>query len=107
MALLAMLLTGIISYNSYKELLASVNQPSNPEMKLKELSQILADISEAEASMRGLRLKREDGAFLNTYRDFVSTVHQSFDSLKNGGNQLMSIFNQRIDSIASLLNDKN
>ena len=52
LAFLAMILTGIISYNSYRELLNSLNDSTNPELKLKQLSEILADISEAEASMR-------------------------------------------------------
>ncbi len=104
LALMAMLLTGIISYNSYKELLVSLDEPSNPEVKLKELSQTLADISEAEASMRAYALTRDD-AFLDTYRDFASSAHLKFDSLKLI-QPIDQHFNDRIDSISSLLDEK-
>ncbi len=104
LAVVAMILTGIISYNSYKELLSSLNETSNPEVKLTALSGLLADISEAEASMRAYSLTRND-SLLNNYREFVSSVHQKLDSLK----KLEPVdlqFNSRIDSIAALLNEK-
>ena len=103
LVLLAMVLTGIISYNSYRELL-SVNQPQNPDQKLKKLSQILADISEAEANMRAYALTRNP-EFLETYGAFASTVNGSFEQLKLIEPVDVS-FNQRIDSTAALLNEK-
>jgi len=103
LVLLAMVLTGIISYNSYRELLW-VNQPQNPDQKLKELSQILADISEAEANMRAYALTRND-EFLETYGDFATTINTNFDRLKQI-EPVDNTFNQRIDSTAALLNEK-
>ncbi len=104
LAIVAMLLTGIISYTSYKELLSSLNDTHHPEVKLKKLSEILADISEAEASMRAYTLTRDD-AFLSSYRDFVSTTRQDFEHIKTL-DPVDAHFNQRIDSIDRLLDEK-
>ncbi len=59
LAALAVLLTGIISYNSYRELLRSLEYPSNQQTKLKELGDIMAYITEAEAKMRAYALTRD------------------------------------------------
>ena len=104
MAGLAVLLTGIISYNSYRELLRSLENPSNQQTKLKELSDIMANITEEEAKMRAYALTR-DPVQLETYWRLVISINQKLETVKTI--EPVNIeFNAAIDSVSYLLNEQ-
>ena len=104
LAALAVLLTGIISYNSYRELLQSLENPSNQETKLKELGDILADITEAEANMRAYALTRDPG-LLDTYQNLVISINQELETIKTI-EPVSAEFNAEVDSVLHLLNEQ-
>lgn len=97
LAALAVLLTGIISYTSYRELLRSLENPVTQEVKLKELGNILADITEAEAKMRAYALTR-DPVQLDAYQEMVSSINQDLATIKTI-EPVSENFNAKIDSI--------
>ena len=104
MVITAVILAGLISYNSYNHLLQSVNNPSSTKLKLKKLNQVLADLSEAETSMRAYTITRK-GSYLTTYSEFASTIHQDIDSLKLIP-PIDDSQNLKIDSLRDLLDEK-
>lgn len=104
LAALAVLLTGIISYNSYRELLSSLDNPSNQETKLKELGAILADITEAEANMRAYALTRDD-SLLDNYQNLAASISHHLESIKSI-EPLDDEFNLKVDSVSQLLTNQ-
>ncbi len=104
LAALAVLLTGIISYNSYRELLISLENPSNQQTKLIVLGDILADITEAEAKMRAYALTR-DPDLLDTYQSLVISINQELEAIKTT-EPVNDEFNVKVDSVSHLLNDQ-
>ncbi len=104
LAALAVLLTGIISYNSYRELLRSLENPSNQQTKLKELGNIMANITEAEAKMRAYALTR-DPVQLETYRNLVISINLKLETVKTI-EPVSAEFNAEVDSVSYLLNEQ-
>jgi len=104
LAALAVLLTGIISYNSYRELLISLENPSNQQTKLIVLGDILADITKAEAKMRAYALTR-DTDLLDTYQSLVISINQELEAIKTT-EPVNDEFNVKVDSVSHLLNDQ-
>ena len=104
LAALAVLLTGIISYNSYRELLSSLDNPSNQETKLKELGAILADITEAEAHMRAYALTRDD-SLLDNYQNLAASINHHLESIKSI-EPIDDEFNLKVDSVSQLLTNQ-
>jgi signal transduction histidine kinase/CheY-like chemotaxis protein len=104
LAALAVLLTGIISYNSYRELIRSLENPVSQEAKLKELGNILADITEAEAKMRTYALTRE-AYQLDTYQQLVETIKQDLELIKVL-DPVSPEFNIGVDSVSLLIDQQ-
>ncbi len=104
LAALAVLLTGVISYNSYRQLLSSLGQTSNQETKLMALGDILTDITEAEAKMRAYALTR-DGELLENYQQLVSGIEGALERVKTI-TPIDQDFNLQVDSVSRLLNDQ-
>ncbi len=104
LAALAVLLTGIISYNSYHELLRSLENPSNQQTKLKELGDILANITKAEAKMRAYSLTRDPG-LLESYQSLVISINQELETIQTI-EPVSAEFNLKVDSVSHLLDDQ-
>lgn len=102
LAALAVLLTGIISYTSYRELLNSLDNDVTQETKLKALGDILANITEAEAKMRAYALTKESET-LETYQQLVLSINQDLERVKTI-EPVSPRFNVQVDSVSSLLN---
>ncbi|MGI9543846.1 MAG: response regulator, partial [Cyclobacteriaceae bacterium] len=104
MVITAVILAGLISYNSYKDLLQSVTSPSSAEYKLKKLNQVLVDVSEAETYIRAYTItgKRDN---LRPYLDFAKSIAEDIDSLKLIP-PIDETQNIRIDSLRELLDEK-
>ena len=101
LAALAVLLTGVISYNSYRQLLGSLDNASTQETKLKALGDILANITEAEANMRAYGLTR-DPDLLKDYQGLVSTINSELANVKSIP-PIDDLFNEQVDSVTALL----
>ena len=101
LAALAVLLTGIISYNSYTELLRSLDSSENQEKKLTELGNALADITEAEAKMRAYAVTR-DPTQLNEYQKLAAEISENLGLIKSI-EPVSETFNAEIDSVSGLL----
>lgn len=104
MVITAVVLAGLISYTSYKDLLASVTNPSSAEYKLKKLNQVLVDVSEAETNIRAYTITGEP-ANLQSYLDFADSIGENIDSLKLIP-PIDETQNVRIDSLRELLDEK-
>lgn len=104
LAALAVLLTGIISYNSYRDLLRSLENTSVQETKLKALGEILVDITHAEAKMRAYALTKESTQ-LQEYQQLVTGIRQTLEQVKSMEPVDLS-FNTQVDSISLLLNNQ-
>lgn len=102
LAALAVLLTGIISYTSYRELLNSLDNDVTQETKLKALGDILANITEAEAKMRAYALTKKPET-LETYQQLVLSINQDLERVKTI-EPVSPRFNVQVDSVSSLLN---
>jgi len=98
---LAVLLTGIISYNSYRDLLRSLEGTSFEETKLVALGEILADITEAEAKMRAYSLTRESEQ-LQEYQQLVIDIQDALGQVKKV-EPINEDFNHQVDSVSLLL----
>jgi signal transduction histidine kinase/DNA-binding response OmpR family regulator len=101
LAAMAVLLTGVISYNSYRQLLGSLNQNATQETKLKTLGDILANITKAEANMRAYGLTR-DPKLLQDYQQLVMVINDELQRVKNIP-PVDHAFNANIDSISNML----
>ena len=104
LAALAVLLTGIISYNSYKELLRSLDSPVSQGAKLKDLGDILVDITEAEAKMRAYALSK-DPTQLDDYQQLVASIKQDLGYIKSV-EPISNEFNLRVDSVSLLIDEQ-
>ncbi len=104
LAALAVMLTGIISYNSYRDLLRSLEGTTLEETKLMALGEILVDITEAEAKMRAYALNRESTT-LQEYQDLVLNIRQSLEQVKSIP-PTDPVFNNSVDSVSLLLNNQ-
>ena len=101
LAALAVLLTGIISYNSYTELLGSLDNSESQEKKLTELGNTLADITEAEAKMRAYSVTR-DAVQLDEYQVLANEISVNLQHVKTM-EPVSQEFNTKIETVAGLL----
>ncbi len=101
LAALAVLLTGVISYNSYRQLLGSLDHTTAQETKLKTLGDILANITEAEAKIRAYGLTR-DPKQLTDYQQLVIDIDHELERVKHIPPVDQS-FNKQVDSVAEML----
>jgi CheY-like chemotaxis protein/nitrogen-specific signal transduction histidine kinase len=103
-AILAVFLTGYITYISFSKLLTSVNALSNPNPKLIRLNDVLKDLSKAESNLRIYTLT-DNADELSYYHKNIAAVQTNIDTLRqlteNDSSQ-----HAAVDEISLLLSEK-
>jgi signal transduction histidine kinase/FixJ family two-component response regulator len=103
-AILAVFLTGYITYISFSKLLTSVNALSDPNPKLVRLNDVLKHLSKAESNLRIYTLT-DNADELSYYHKNIATVQSNIDTLRQL-TESDSSQHAAIDEISLLLSEK-
>lgn len=102
--LLAVMAAGFITYDSSNRLLNSLSTLSKPDTALRQSSDILALLGEAESNIRIFTLTR-DAYYFQAYSNNISKITSNLAGLKTALSTSERAM-QRIDSITTMLNDR-
>lgn len=104
LTIIVLAVAGTITYFSFTQLFSSVETLARPDTKLITINHLLADISEAEASLRSYILTNNKG-HLDQYEVSLESITEKIASLKEGSLEDTMQLN-KLDSISILLNAK-
>lgn len=102
--LLAVMAAGYITYDSSNRLLNSLSTLSKPDTALRQSSDILALLGEAESNIRIFALTR-DTYYFRAYSNNISEITSNLAGLK-AALSTSEKATQRIDNITKMLNDR-
>jgi len=102
--LLAVVAAGFITYDSSNKLLNSLITLSKPDSELRQTSDVLALLGEAESNIRIFTLTR-DYYYFRAYSDNISAISRKLARLKTARSTSETV-TERIDSIIWMLNDR-
>lgn len=104
LTVLAVIVAAFFSYASFTKLLDSVEELTDPNIKLTKLNKILTDISQAESSTRSYILTR-DKSYLDNYYEYVASIKDNIKQLKVLSQPYPAQY-VKVDSIDRLFDEK-
>lgn len=102
--LLAVVAAGYITFDNSNKLLNSLTTLSKPDNELRQTSDILALLGEAESNIRIFTLTR-DNYYFQAYSDNITAITRNLAGLKTALSKSETA-TDKIDSITLLLNDR-
>ena len=104
LTIIVLAVAGAVTYFSFTQLFNSVETLARPDTKLITINHMLADVSEAEASMRSYVLTNNK-SYLDHYEVSLESITQKISLLKEGSLEDTMQLN-KLDSISILLKAK-